>query len=325
MYSHMSENLGEYQGTEGEASRLFAYPKILNRAADTYAEASRGFWVVTWMPIEYNNPGPYCAPQVIEWQCVTLFGSDGNVLAADTATEPGLDSWNGPYWRRSTSGTPNTIAAQGLNSLILTPTPSYASTVANYIDLVLGTASVVDSADNTQTVSTMSSAARPFVNAVAPAGDVNLLLNIPKTPVVTGFNPGWYRIVSVAGGVATLGTLAGVNGSVGGVAVLSSGGLWIEGPGVPGDGTWDNLTDSCPLPDRYHMGIVDEASRLRARRPGANIPDNIYARIKADADDSMGKIERSARNVTQASRVPAMVDGFNSGPWDNIYGNPLGW
>jgi hypothetical protein len=308
--SHIAENMGETFGTTGEASKDFAYQKLVTQACDEIARRTRCFWKTSYMPIVANQP-QYCAPQVIEYQALTLFTADGALHQMDTATTPGMDDWGGSTWRsQSASSQPSVVIAQGLSGIVLSPPPSYNSNVYSYIDLVLGAGGL-----------TVSSALRPFVNAPAPAGDVGLSINVIGG---TGFTAGWYPVVSVAGGIATLATSAGVAGSIAGLGTLSSGGLWIEGPGVPGE-TWESKASPCPLPDRTHMAVVWQACCWRCIRDPSDKNALRMKWLKDELMEAVGALEKETFRVTQASRIPAMIGngGYQSGAWDSTYGSPL--
>lgn len=313
--SNIAENCSEQFGTTGEASAVFAYQKLVSDACDTHSRKTRCYWQVSNLPI-IANQARYGAPDILEMQCITVFTADGNIHLVDPANEPAMDDWGGSTWRSQTAGTqPLTIITQGLNSFLLSPAPSFSSSVYSYVDMVLG--STTDA--NGNAVSTASSVARPFT-----AADVNLFVNVTGG---TGFTAGWYRIVSVAGGVATLLTTAGTAGSVAGAGVLTSGGLWVEGPGVPGQ-TWENPGDTCPLPDRAHMGVVWLASMQRiisSRTLSTGEKQWRYAMCKENYEEHCGMLEREARTITYASRVPSLIGsaGAYAGAWDSTFGNPL--
>jgi hypothetical protein len=322
IYQHIAANSGDTFGTPGGAEQIFAYQKLTTQAFDEVARRTRCYWKSTSMPLQ-ANVAQFACPQILEMQALTMFTSDGNPHLVDPATTAGMDDWAGVSWRNlQAGGQVYTAIMQGMNLGVLNPAPSFNSQVYSYVDLVLGSSTDA----NGNPVSTASSAARPFVDTPAPAGDINLFLNIPSG-AAAGFVPGWYRIVSVADGVATLIALAGTSGSTGGSASLTSGGLWMEGPGVPGDGTWDDLNDECPLPEVAHFTGMWLAVIWRCMRT-VN-PENQwrYNAAKEQFTDGLASLLVETKTFTYASRIPALVgdhDGsYLTGSWDPTYGNPL--
>jgi hypothetical protein len=322
IYQHIAANCGDTFGTAGNAEIPFAYQKLVTQAFDELARRSRCYWKTSTMPLQ-ANVAQFGSPQILEMQALTMFTSDGNPHLVDPATTAAMDDWAGVNWRNQVAGGQvYTAIMQGLNSGVLNPAPNFNSQVYSYVDLVLGSGTDI----NGNAVSTVSSVARSFVNAAAPAGDVNLFLNIPS-PAAAGFTPGWYRIVSVDNGKATLSTLAGTSGSANGSATLTSGGLWMEGLGVPGSGTWDALTAECPLPEVAHMTGVWLACQWRAARNPT--PENQVRLPLFDKwfTDGLAALLVEVKTFTYASRVPALVGlddaAYLTGGWDPTYGNPL--
>lgn len=301
------DNMGEVFGTPGQRFPE-GWQKIISTAADDVAQETRCYYAAFSNPIKAYQ-GAYCCPELLEAEAIHVFTSDGVRHTLDPATIAAMDDWSSD-WRNAVAATqPNTAVVAGLNNIVLYPVPNYASAVASYTDLVLV---------NGQGGFQLSSVARPFVNAAAPAGDVGLWINITSG---TGYSLGWYQISSVSGGIATVLQSAGTAGSTAGVASLTSGGLWMEGPAVPG-ATWENLTDNCPLPDRAHMAVVYKACILRCLRLPSK--ENAIRRdwLSVEMTKSLGSLEKETHRFTQASRMPALISspGFGSG---DQYGNPL--
>lgn len=315
IYQHIAANVGDTFGTPGGSEMIFAYKDIVTHAYDEVAERSRCYWKVASMPLVANTP-QFGSPSLLEMQALTMFTADGNPHMVDPAVTAAMDDTGGATWRNmQAGGQVYTVVTQGLNSGVLVPAPNFNSIVYPYVDLALSGGGLI-----------VSSAARPFVNAAAPDGDVNLFLNFPTTGAGLGFTPGWCRIVSVDDfGNATLLTPGGTAGSTAGAATLTSGGLWMEGPGVPGD-IWPNLTDECPLPTFAHWTGIWGACMLRCiRTPN---PANVarYPWLKERFDSGLASLLVETKNFTYASRIPALVglgDGGFMGAWDSTYGNPL--
>jgi hypothetical protein len=95
-------------------------------------------------------------------------------------------------------------------------------------------------------------------------------------------------------------TLFGTSAPLG-TATLSTGGLYIEGLLTPGD-TWDNQTDTCPLPTRAHLAVVWRTAIMRCVQ--FPIEENL-ARIpflKEEYRLAKGYLEAEVSRLTQSTQ-----------------------
>jgi len=238
---------GRFRETLGSvgAQDTFLLDAVINDAADETARATNSFAVTVDIETVANQP-IYTAPNVdkIEdafWTDTTSTRTPLRVITAENLTQLI------PNWRDQPAGSPRWYITRGTNIVALYPTPNASSLIASYTDLVAATAY------------SFSSVLRPFVST-----DVGYTLYM-NTVVDSGFINGPNKIVSVAGGVATMQEPVGTASSTGGVGNLSSGGISIEGLGVPGN-TWPNPSDLFPLPDRALPTASWRACVLRCRQ-----------------------------------------------------------
>lgn len=290
--------MGERMGTPGAADYQ-AWHRTISEAANRIAEVTRCLYKMTTTPVlaytaEYKLPG------LLSINAGGIYTPDGVWHLLDDATIQAMDDWSSG-WRSAQAGPqPDTLITAGRNLAILYPAPNYASTVAAYTDLVatIGGGGLL-----------LSSAIRPFVNAVAPAGDINLFLQMPGG---AGFTQGTYQIQAINDdGNAVLLTPAGIDGSTAGVATLMSGGLWMEGDGIPG-ASWENDTDICPLPEP-HFAVVWQACIFRAVRDPSAANMKRRQMCMEDLNESLGLLEHEGRRFTKATREPSLV-GDSGGP-----------
>lgn len=277
--------LGETLGTPG-GDNPYSRDMLLSNAADELARGTYCYFDRYSTEI-VGGQAEYCAPSVFRVTTVTARLSDGSTRLLRQVSAGQLDASYGSYWRtEATGGTPAAYIEQGLNSVLVYPTPDYTSVVAALSDLVI---------QPTQPMR-VGSAARGFV-----FDDVSCVLIVTGG---TGFTVGRYRVVAVANGLATLDRSVGTAGSLGGAATLSTGGLTVEGYAVPGNG-WPADTDCCPLPERAHMAVVYGAARDRCIQfPSADNGARLQM-IEPRYREMRGKMEREAGSITRAQRERA--------------------
>lgn len=273
--------LGETLGTPG-GDNPYSKDLLLDNAADELARATYCFFTKYSTEI-VNGQAEYCAPSIFRVTAVTARLSDAATQILRQVSVGQMDGAAGSYWRNTPeTGDPRVYMAQGLNSVQIYPEPDYTTVVAAYSDLVIQTATA-----------SVSSVARGFV-----------FDDIGRTLIVTGgagFTPGRYKVVTVSGGIATLDRAVGTAASTGGAATLSTGGLTVEGYGVP-SGSWTKDTDHCPLPERAHMAVVYGAARDRGLQFLSSGSAAQMQIIEQRYREMRGKLEREAATITRAQR-----------------------
>lgn len=273
------DTLGEFLGAPG-SDDPFAWDRLIDTAAADVCRATECLSLTVGADIAANQ-AVYCLPQLLRITGVFYEGADRQIRQLTECAPQDLD-YRFCGWRGDPPSTPRFILPTGLNAFRLYPTPDTSSAIYSYADLVLQT-------DPTGVAST----ARPFV-----AGDAGSVLRITGG---TGFTGGAYTIESVSAGVATLDRPAGTGGSTQGLAVLTTGGLSIEGIGVATNAMWPNPTDECPIVERGQMAVIYRACLLRIiQKPTA---ENAARRpmLQAEYDQAKGKLGREVRQYSQAT------------------------
>ena len=294
--------LGEVQG-DPQAGSPFAWNKLISQAADEVARRTDCNYATVTTPIVAGT-AQYCLPQVYKVKAVSLWIADGSRHTLASSTVAAMDDWSAT-WRDETSQTqPTTWIPTGLNAFALYPVPNYSSTLFSYTDLA------IQNGNNTQ----VTSSARPFSTA-----DVNLTVQV--TSSTSGWVPGFYKIISVNGSIATLATSPGTAGSTSGAGSLTSGGLAIEGYATFGTGTdaqaWDSPTADCPLPHRAHYAVVLKAVLLRIMQNPTDLNLRRQQLIQQEYQSELGSLEAEVRRFADATRQPSYTGGSLPGTQAN--------
>jgi len=288
--------MGERFGSQAEADYQ-AWNLLLTQGADEVARNAHCYYKPVTTPV-VAGVSTYCSPEIIQLEGGFVFTADGVMHALDVSTPQAMDDWFASWRTAQPQDQPDTLITMGLNNAVLYPAPNYSSVVAQTTTLQL-------TADGGGLV--VSDPSRPFVAGAAPDGDVGLYLNITDG---LGFIVGWYRITDVDElGNATLASGAGTAGSSQGSASLTSGGLWLEGPSVPGS-SWDGEDNPCPLPERAHMAVVWQACAWRVI--AYPTPENRARQplIQQNLKNALGLLEHEVKRFTTATRVPSNVGQF---------------
>ena len=276
--------MGEDGGTGDLLDRPAMQDTWLNKAADEIARATYCFYTAQSQDTAAGQAG-YSAPQIFDIQSAYVTGRGGEPRPLSFMTPQQMD-YSFPHWRGMLPGQSARLVMGGANALSLWPAPAEGSFVAFCTDLALSANGGV------------TSAARPFA-----ASDVGLSLRFSAGCNPTGsFFPGFFTILSVAGGAAFLSSLPGVLGSTGGVAVLTTGGLTIAGYGVPGD-TWPLPGQNCPLPDRAHTAVMWRTAIFRTIQ--FPTPENAarLPLLREEYKRDLGSLEREMHSLTSAQNT----------------------
>lgn len=185
-------------------------------------------------------------------------------------------------WRNISVGNPQYFCRNDENSIRLYPTPQSSSFVYTYSDLAIQSS-----------VYQITSSARPFVS-----GDVGSILRISAG---TGFTVGIYNILSVSSGIATVDNPLGTASSTSGSAILSTGGLYVEGHAVPGN-TWSNATDNCPLPERAQESLCWRVAVLRCMQLPGPGPLMRLPMLKAEYASQLKMLQAEQFRATSSTR-----------------------
>lgn len=277
----------EAVGTTG-AGDPFSIDWNVSSGADDTARATNCFSGTVHQDVVANQPA-YSPPNLISITGAFIIDSTLKRTPLIEITAENLTRLN-PTWRDDVPGTPTHYITRAATSLVLWPTPKTSSLVQSYTDLVAATAY------------SFSSVAHPFAS-----GGVGSYLTV-ATAIDSGFTNGPNRILSVAGGIATMEQPVGTASSAGGIATLSNGGLYVEGLAIPGD-TWPNDIDLCPLPSQHHEAVMWRAAMLRCRQFPVEYAANLPG-IEIEWKRAKGHAEAETVRQTQGTRggVPIRRD-----------------
>lgn len=344
---------------EVPGSQQAAFPqgwsKIISQSADEIARRTDAFYTTVNTPI-VSGQAQYCAPQIYKARAVSVYTPDGNRHTVLSSTIAAMDDNYSPWRDQTAQSCVGVWIPVGLNQLILNPVPIWSSTQYVYGDLVVQAGNSLQVTSVGRPFSVLTDV-NQFVQVSAPSaawssvttygagasvlgGDGNGYTslaggNLNHNPVGDGgahwsayaWTPGFYRILSVAGVIATLASSPATVSSVGGAGQLTSGGLNIEGYATFGTGSsplaWDAMSAACPLPDRAHYAVVLKACLLRIMQDPSK--DNLLRRPMIDAEfkTEIGELEAEVRRYAVATREPSYVGGADGG-WGGASGfNPL--